>query len=136
MQYRKIKHSEIDAIYLLFSQDILKCADGQFVSENWITACLEGGFGYCVCVEDEIVSALIAEPLLMGGVMLWVIATKPEFINLGYGKYLLSNFEKTMKEIGREWIFLNSTPISKNFYAKNGYSTHEFSLVYEHIKDL
>jgi N-acetylglutamate synthase-like GNAT family acetyltransferase len=136
MQFRQIKLEDIDYIIEIFKQKSLLCADGKYVSKDWIECFINNGFAFCLEEQNEIKSALIAETILMNGVLLWMIAVKEELKGQGYGQKLLTFFECQMKESGKKWIFLNSTPDSKSFYRKNGFSTTDFSLVFEHIKEL
>ena len=136
MQFRQIKLEDIDFIIEIFQRESLLCADGKYVSKDWIECFVDKGFAFCLEEDNEIKSALLAESILMNGVLLWMIATKKELVGQGYGQKLLTFFENKMKESGKEWIFLNSTPDSKSFYKRNGFTTTDFSLVFEHIKEL
>lgn len=136
MQFRQINLEDIKQIVKIFRQKSLLCADGSYVSEDWLKCFIENGYAFCLEENNEIKAALIAESILMNGVLLWMIATKKELKGQGYGQKLLNFFETKIKESGKEWIFLNSTPDSKSFYKRNGFTTTEFSLVFEHIKEL
>ncbi len=68
--------------------------------------------------------------------LLWFIAILPDKQGMGYGNKLLKDFEEVAKLNGVEWVFLNATKNSTDFYKKAGYITSETSTVYEYVKTL
>lgn len=87
-------------------------------------------------VQKNIISVALSERLIDNGCILWYIATDKNKQKSGYGTNLLRHFERYVKHSNIQWIFLNATPSSLQFYKNNGYITSEYSKVYEHVKYL
>ena len=119
-------------------QDPLRYCDGKYPESDWIGHFLidDNCFAFGIIRDENPVSVILGEKLTFGGCILWYIATNPDDQGMGYGSELLKYFENHMKKIGIEWIFLNASENSLNFYNKHKYVTSEFSKVYEHVKDL
>lgn len=135
MLYNKIRNIHIDQLIEIFNHDILKYADGTSPEETWLTEIINHGYARGLFDGDCLKVALVAEPLLMGGVYLWLMATKVEDINKGYGTILYSEFEKEMKELGKSWIFATACSKPEKFWIKQGFITQNL-LVKELCKNI
>jgi N-acetylglutamate synthase-like GNAT family acetyltransferase len=138
MLISKLTIDQIDAVIEILRQDSLRYSDGNYPEKNWISHFITDE--RCIAIgltQEGILSAvLIAEKLSFGGCMMWYIAVSPALQGKGLGTKLLHYFETHAKDFGVEWVFLNATSASLDFYKKHGYVTSGFSKVYEHYKDL
>jgi N-acetylglutamate synthase-like GNAT family acetyltransferase len=138
IKIRKLAVSDLPRTIAVLRQDSLRYSDGNYPEEGWIGHFLTDE--RCVSLglfEDDLLRAvLITEKLSLQGCLMWFIAVDPQLQGKGYGSQLLQFFETHAHEYGIEWVFLNATKNSLDFYKKFDYITGENSLVYEHYKDL
>jgi N-acetylglutamate synthase-like GNAT family acetyltransferase len=122
----------------ILRQDSLRYSDGNYPEEGWISHFLTDE--RCVSLglwdDGSLVAVLITEKLSLKGCIMWFIAVDQSKQGRGYGSELLSYFEAHAHEFDIEWVFLNATKNSLDFYRKFGYITGESAAVYEHYKDL
>lgn len=80
---------------------------------------------FLVAVEDkELRGFVLAEPLLRGGVLLWLLAVAPAHRNEGIGSRLLDACEDRARAAGLRWVILYATqhdPRLIPYYRKRGY---------------
>jgi len=134
----KLKIENLDVVLEILKQDMLRYCDGNYPEKNWIGHFItdKNCFAFGLYENDLLISVLLAENLSYNGCILWYIATKVGEQRKGNGGKLLNYFELHVKQLGVEWIFLNATGNSLQFYSKHKFLTSKFSKVYEHIKDL
>ena len=136
---KKLKRTELDIILSIIDQNGLKSCDGGSPDVDWIENFMVDGKCYALGYYhyNKLVSIILAENLAMNGCIVWYIATDKEHQNNNFGTNLLKFFEKYVKEkFDVQWVYLNSTKNSLNFYRKNEYITSEHSIVYEHVKNI
>lgn len=121
MIYKKLQIHDIDQVIEIFRHDNLKYVTGEYPGKEWIIEFVNNGHAYGLYENDIVKAAVVGENILGNGCYLWLIAVKSEDIGKGYGQILLSNFEESMKEMGKKWIFLTSFDKSENFYKRNNY---------------
>jgi GNAT superfamily N-acetyltransferase len=102
---------------------------------SWLEKLTNLGHGFALLLNNKIVGVLFADNVIDNGVMIWLIVIKPEQHNKKLGSVFLKYFEDHMKEIGKTWIFLNSTEESINFYKRNNYLFKPYH-IYEFYKEL
>lgn len=138
MIIKKTKIEDLDIILELLEQNSLKNCNGDNPEKDWVNHFITdlNCFAFGLYENNILVSILLSEKLSYNGCILWYIATDINKQGQGYGSELLNHFEEYIKQIGINWIFLNSTNKSLQFYSKNNYTTSPFSKVYEHIKNL
>ncbi len=132
------KERDLDEVLNILHEDNLRYADGDYPGPNWISDIIESEKCFTFGLwddENKLVSILLAERLVHKGCILWYIATNPKKIGIGFGSQLLEYFENFVKSEGLNWIFLNATEESLNFYKKHNYLTSKHSKVFEHVKD-
>ena len=134
----KLKIENLDDVLEILKQDVLRYCDGSYPEKNWVGHFITEGncFAFGLYENNVLISVLLAEKLSYNGCMLWYIATDINKQGCGYGSKLLDYFESFAKQEGVEWIFLNATDNSLQFYSKHNFTTSKFSKVYEHVKDL
>ncbi len=122
----------------ILHQDPLRYSDGNYPEAGWISHFLTDD--RCVSLglfhNDDMVAVLITEKLSLNGCLMWFIAVDQQKQGSGFGTELLRYFEKHAGDYGIEWVFLNATKNSLDFYRKNEYITGNSAAVYEHYKDL
>lgn len=136
--FSKLNISELDFAMDILNQEPFASHDNEGTKKtdiNWLTKLVEFGHSYKLTLNNEIVGVIFTENLVDDGILLWLIATKPEYHNMKLGTTLISSFENEMKELGKTWIFLNSTEESINFYRKNNYLLKPY-MVCECFKEL
>lgn len=135
---KKLEKEDLDFVLEILEKDELRFCDGNYPERNWVEHFFEEDrcFAFGLFEQDILVSVILAERLTFGGCMLWYIATKSGFEGNGCGTRLLNYFEVFVKENNINWIFLNATDNSFEFYKRNGYYTSDYSIVKEHVKDL
>ncbi|MBX7053138.1 MAG: GNAT family N-acetyltransferase [Flavobacteriales bacterium] len=135
---KQLRLSDLSRTIEILRQDSLRYSDGNYPEEGWISHFLtdERCVALGLWVQQSLVAVLITEKLSLNGCIMWFIAVDPEHQGHGYGSILLEYFEKHAHEFGIQWVFLNATKNSLNFYKKHGYITGESAVVYEHYKDL
>jgi len=132
--------NDIDiAIKLIQEEPSLKI-NNQSVEKEWLEKFAYDGYFMGLYKDEdhnlELIGCLIAENLIDKGVLLWFIVIKEEYRNSSIGTEFLIKFENYLREMkGKEWIFLNGTKQSLNFYKNNGYNISE-NQVTECIKNL
>ena len=134
----RLKIEDLDVVLEILKQDVLRYCDGNEPEKNWIGHFItdDNCFAFGLYENNILISILLSEKLSFNGCMLWYIATEINKQGCGYGSKLLNHFEDYAKQIGIEWIFLNATDNSLQFYSKHNFITSKFSKVYEHVKDL
>lgn len=141
MLIARLSSEHMDSIFDILRQDSIRGYNGKYAETElpWITHFIYDPNCFCMGAFDDdnlLISVLIAERLTFGGCIPWYLATMPERQGYGFGSRLLSEFENEAKLLGVEWIFMNGTNNSLDFYSKRGYITSEYSNVYEHVKNL
>lgn len=135
----KLKIEDLDATLKILKQDVLRSCHSNYPGKNWIEHFItdeEKCFAFGLYENNILITVLLAEKLSYNGCILWYIASDINKQGCGCGSKLLKHFEKYAKESGLEWIFLNATENSLQFYAKHDFYTSKYSKVYEHVKDL
>lgn len=87
----------------------------EYISDHYFLVAEQGG---------KIVGWILGEPLKSHGAALWFFVVDEQYRKQGFGSKLYDEFEKHMREAGREWIFLTShleNPIAQDFYLKKGF---------------
>lgn len=139
ISYRRLDSSELTIAMGILQQEPFSSHDNtntKLTDIEWLTSLLNDGYAFALVLNQvEIVGVLFAENLLEDGVLLWLIATKPEHHNKKYGTILLREFENHVKCCGRKWMYLNSTEESLKFYKKNDYMLKPYD-VFECYKEL
>lgn len=137
-EFKKLKTEELDFVLEILKQDVLRYCDGNYPEKNWVGHFItdDNCFAFGLYENEILISILLSEKLSYNGCMLWYIATNFNKQGFGYGSKLLYYFENYARQIGIEWIFLNATDNSLQFYSKHNFTTSKFSKVYEHVKDL
>jgi len=133
-----LKIENLDVVLEILKQDMLRYCDGNYPEKNWIGHFITdyNCFAFGLYENNILISVLLSEKLSYNGCFIWYIATNVNNQCCGYGSKLLDYFEAYAKQIGIEWIFLNATDNSLQFYSKHNFTTSKFSKVYEHVKDL
>jgi N-acetylglutamate synthase-like GNAT family acetyltransferase len=137
-EIRHLQLNELTRTIEILRQDSLRYSDGNYPEEGWISHFLtdERCVSLGLFVDTILQAVLIVEKLSLQGCLMWFIAVDPPQQGKGYGKTLLRYFEQHARQYDIEWVFLNATKNSLDFYKKSGYITGENSAVYEHYKDL
>jgi GNAT superfamily N-acetyltransferase len=125
MVYKKLGTDDVDTMVEIFHQDSLKYATGEYPEAGWLKEFVLHGYARGIVVEDKIKAALIAEPILAGGVYLWVIAARADEVGKGYGAQLYYLFEEEMRGLEKSWIFLTSGQRPEAFYRRNGFISQD-----------
>ena len=123
MEFRVIPMEDLPQTLEIFHHDNLKYADGTYPEEKWIGDFIKWGYAYGTYEDGVLKAALVAEPILSGGVYLWLIATRPIDFGKGYGQFLLDEFRVEMKQRSKKWLYLTSWKTTENFYLRNGAET-------------
>ena len=139
--FKKLDKKDLNRVLEILNQDSVRGYNGLFASEGevpWIEHFIVDNrcFAFGYYDNEVLVSIILSEILSFNGCILWYIATDPNKQNSGFGSNLLEEFELYIKDLGIEWIFLNSSENSLEFYKKRGYITSKYSKVYEHVKDV
>lgn len=113
----------------IFHYDHLRYTTGDYPEAHWLEQFILYGYARGIEYNNEIKAVLVAEPVLSGGVYLWLLAVRGEDIGKGYGQSLLTEFEREMKELNRSWIFLTSWNKSENFYRRNGFGSGDVKAI-------
>ena len=135
----KLKIENLYVVLEILKQDMLKYCDGNYPEKNWVGHFITDDnncFAFGLYENNELISVLLSEKLSYNGCIIWYIATNFNKQRCGYGSTLLNYFELYIKQLGIEWVFLNATDNSLQFYSKHNFITSKFSKVYEHVKDL
>jgi GNAT superfamily N-acetyltransferase len=135
---KKLEIGDLSKIMTILKQDVLKECDGNYPQEDWVANLITNSncFAFGLYYEKELVSVLLSEKLSYKGCLIWFIATADQKQGCGYASELLEYFEAYVKKEGVEWLFLNATENSLEFYSKHKFITSKFSKVYEHLKYL
>jgi len=126
----------LDTLGELLSQAPLKNPEGKLFDKEWTIELITKGAAMGAFDGKELVACVIGESILCNGFLIWFVAVKPELQGKGIGKQLMTEFERCLRlRDKKEWIFLNSTPNSDDFYTSIGYITSP-SNVKEQLKYL
>lgn len=135
MLFEHISIQNIESTLEILRQDMLRNPQGYFHGPEWISKIITDGYAIGGFIDNKMIVCLLAEELIDSGIMIWFIAVSPDYQGCGYGSDILKYFENFCKKNKKNWIFLNATENSLDFYNKNKYTTSKFSKVYEHLKE-
>ena len=135
MFYQPLEPNDLDALVAIFHHDDLKYASGEYPEAGWLKEFIVHGYARGLFDGASMKAALIAEPLLAGGVYLWTMAVAAESTGRGYGTQLFDAFEQEMRGLQKKWIFLTSTVKSEGFHRRNGFESQDLKVT-EMIKSL
>lgn len=79
---------------------------------------------YKLVVEQEIIGYYLFVATDKNTIKLDNLFLLPECIGLGYGKFLMNNFLKRIKETAATKIILDADPNAENFYKTFGFQTY------------
>ena len=124
IEFIKLTIENAENVVSILKKDELRYPSGDYPDIEWITAFIENGYAYGILKNDILISAIVAESVLLDGVLLWLIATDTSEMGKGYGQELVTKFEIEMKSIGKQWMFLTSGIETNLFYLRNGFVTN------------
>lgn len=97
---------------------------GGHIDKKFMENYLDPDFFLVMEEKSEIIGLIIGEPLRGKGIMIWYMTIKKDFQGKGFGKKLLTEFEKICREKNRNWIVLYGPTYNKKtveFYEKMEY---------------
>lgn len=137
--FKKLQLRDLDDALQILDQEPFASHDNHIKKTDleWLTKITQSNNGYAfgLFLKDILVGIIFAENLIDNGVILWLIATHPDYQSQRFGTILLVQFHQHITNLGKKWIFLNSTEESNFFYKKNEYALNPYK-VYECFKFL
>jgi ribosomal protein S18 acetylase RimI-like enzyme len=100
-------------------------ANGDKWKESWLEEYLDKNYFLVAKENNKVIGLVLGEKIKQKGSVLWLLVVDPVYRGKGIGSKLLTEYERSVKEEGVEWIILYSVLENNEtleFYKKNNYS--------------